>query len=263
MGVLSDILALLFGAAAQQQTQRQAQTVLRPATRRTASPTRRKPTGQAVRKTTAPAAGGMEDRVMVIGFDSRAFKVLLPTRIGDPGVAQRIKQLSDPKRFKGGGTSMSAGLDMAFAQLATWKGDWVRRIIIVSDGEPTDNTANRIAEIGNRARVLHASVCGVHIGDGQNNLLRSLVGATRGGWFEAVGNFTSLTASIRRAGQLDRGGNGRRGLVLLLVDTSGSMGTVFPGAPGGGRRIDALVEAVLAWRDYHLRTYSQYAGRAA
>jgi hypothetical protein len=224
------------------------------------SPSR--PTKDTASRPTAKGGAGLEDRIMIVGFNSQAFRVLLPTRIGEPGVVRRTKELAEPRRFKGGSTNLSAGLDLALDQIGAWKGDWVKRIVIVSDGEPTDEV-HRLSGLGDRARSAHASICAIHIGDGNNQVLRDLVGRTRGGWFDAVGSFNALVQSIRRAGQVDRGGNGRRALVIVLVDTSSSMSSPFPGAPGSGRRIDALVEAVLAWRCYHARTYAQFLGRAA
>jgi hypothetical protein len=201
------------------------------------------------------AGASEQDYVGIVGFNGRAFPVLLPTPISDSGVVGRIRQLATPNRFRGGCTNLSAGLVLGLDWLARWRR--IRRIVVVSDGEPNVDT-HLLADLAARARAERVSLCAIHIGDGANNPLRDLARATVGGWFESVGSFVALGEAMHRAGEVDRGGNQRRAVIVLLVDLSGSMATYFPGAPGAGRRIDALVAAVLAWRDYHGRSYNQF-----
>src|SRR4051812_16118126 len=79
----------------------QSRTVLRPAASS-------RPHSKAPKGAGGPPKPGEEDRLMLIGFADKAFPVLLPTRMGETGVVRRIRELGEPRRFKGGTTNLAA-----------------------------------------------------------------------------------------------------------------------------------------------------------
>jgi Ca-activated chloride channel homolog len=84
----------------------------------------------------------------------------------------------------GGGTHLYSGLETAYEQLMHFKGKCIRRVILLSDGQPTDRIpADEFARLASRMREMGISIISMGVGPKYNeDLLSSLAELSGGTW---------------------------------------------------------------------------------
>ncbi len=123
-----------------------------------------------------------EDRVSIIKFDDTA-KVILPFVNVKEDNKNAINSAIDDLMNYGGGTSMGAGLKMAFDSISLEKGN--RRIIMLTDGQTSDEDLTK--EVSGLLAKENIPVTAIGIGEEWNeNLITYITDQTQGKPFYAV-----------------------------------------------------------------------------
>jgi Mg-chelatase subunit ChlD len=200
------------------------------------------------------APGG--DLIALAGFADKGYMILPPTPISAPGVRSRVDELTTGKRFRGGLTNLAAGLDIALPLLEKAKPDRIRKLIIVSDGEP-NKQLEQLPLLAARARMANVRICAIHVGPaGSGNEIRRLTETTPGGWYTEARTVGSLASAIRKAAsdtQAHR--SSRKAVVVFAVDGSSSMSEPIDGS--GTSRIEALRKAIQDYLTVHVSNYGK------
>ncbi len=133
------------------------------------------------------------DVVSVTAYDDRSELLVSPTTIASfnrSDVLRRIDSL-----VAGGNTCISCGLESSMSQLAT-RDDMVKRIVLLSDGEPTAGVRDvrGFATLAERARNLGASISAIGVDVDYNERIMSQIARGSNGRHTFVADPAQLAA---------------------------------------------------------------------
>jgi Mg-chelatase subunit ChlD len=134
------------------------------------------------------------DQIALVGFHDQAFVISSLAKPGDAKLQQRALQLHT--KVAGSGTNITDGLRKAINLLKNSPHGVLKRIWLLSDGEPNRETDRLFAVLAD-ARRNHINVNTIGFGDSfDENLLRRMAKATHNGRFFSVRNLRQLTAVL-------------------------------------------------------------------
>lgn len=194
------------------------------------------------------------DHIGIVGFQHRAFVIAKPAEPHAAWLQERSQRLHE--RVGGEGTNIAAGLRTSVELLrTTWSGV-LRRIWLLSDGEPNVEVG-AIPMAVEEARRAYVNINTIGFGDEYDEaLLRQVASATHNGKFIPVRTLRQLSDA------LIQGDNGNGGLpgrhhhraetTVLCIDLSLSMNEPMEGR----RKIDIVEEAILHLLNWKQRVFS-------
>ena len=209
--------------------------------------TRKKPAAVAAPRPRPTLNGSRQaDRIALVGFHDKGFVIALPAEAHAPWLQERAVQLH--KRL-GGCTNLADGLAKGIDLLERTPRPYLRRIWLLSDGEPNVGV-DRIWPTVARAKGAYINVNTIGFGDSFDGaLLRRIATGTHNGKFVSVQTLRELTkALVAYADPKGSRGPRRPETTALVIDLSGSMG----GSMEGKSKVQVVEEAIL-----HLLTYKQ------
>ena len=185
------------------------------------------------------------DRIGIVGFHSRAFVIAKPAEPFAAWLLERSQRLHEKVN---GGTNIAAGIRLGTQLLRYAMPGALRRMWVLSDGEPTEGAA----DIPQAVRDAHANWININtIGFGDRfdePLLRSISAATHNGKFVPVKSLRELTQALVGVPVPRHAGRHRLEVTVLVIDVSPSMNEPMEGR----RKIDVVEESVL-----HLLRFKQ------
>lgn len=189
------------------------------------------------------------DMLALVEFGSAPRTVLPMTSVVNPQVIPACRQLT----ANAGGTALDKGLETAMQLLTTVDRKIIRRVVLISDGEPTCPAAS-LMSIAQRMAQQQIRLDCISVGpQAGSQLLHSLAKATYRGHFFAAGNFKALAGAVLK--HVESGRRHRfRGATVLLIDASGSMNGPMPMEPRRSR-IQACQEVAEAFVKAQRRLY--------
>lgn len=193
------------------------------------------------------------DRVALVGFHDRAFVISALAEPGEPKLQQRALQLH--ARVAGSGTNIADGLRKSISLLRNSPNGVLRRIWLLSDGEPNIEP-DAIFPVLADARRSYINVNTIGFGDSfDEKLLRRMAGATHNGRFFSVRNLRQLTAVLLADAKKNPLATRRRHRAentVLAIDCSISMNWTMENTT----KIRVVEEAALQLLLYKQRLFS-------
>ncbi len=193
------------------------------------------------------------DQIAFVGFHDRAFVISSLAKPGDAKLQQRALQLHT--KVAGSWTNISDGLRKSVNLLKNSPSGVLRRIWLLSDGEP-NLEVNSIFPIIADARRNYINVNTIGFGDSfDENLLRRMAQATHNGRFFSVRNLRQLTAVLladAKKNPVAKRRQHRAENTVLAIDCSISM----HGMMENTTKIRVVEEAVLQLLLYKQRMFS-------
>lgn len=178
--------------------------------------------------------GVAPDVLGIIAFSDEARPVLPLVSVIAPETLSAPLQLN-----ANGNTNTTAALRMANKWLSRLPKHIVRRVTLISDGEPNRET-DSLNQTVSMMRANYITIDSIYCGTSPTGaeVLRNISASTVGGHFHTATSFQALSDLVTSAAaRLHR----RQGATVILVDTSTSMEESMPG--GGGTRIGAAIKA--------------------
>lgn len=193
------------------------------------------------------------DQIAFVGFHDRAFVVSALAKPGEPKLQQRALQLH--AKVSGSGTNIADGLRKSIALLKNSPRGVLKRIWLLSDGEPNIEV-NSIFPVLADARRNYINVNTIGFGDSfDENLLRRMAKETHNGRFFSVRNLRQLTAVLLADAKKNPVATRRRHRAentVLTIDCSPSMNSGMENTT----KIRVVEEAVLQLLLYKQRLFS-------
>jgi len=192
------------------------------------------------------------DRIGIIGFNDRAFIIALPAEAHAHWLQERSQRLHERV---GGMTNMTAGLRAGVEMCERTPRSILRRIWLLSDGEPNVDTAG-LWPMVERACTSFININTIGFGDQYNeSLLRKIAAATHRGKFVPVSSLRELTATL--VGYTDAAATGARyqhraECTVLVIDLSSSMTDPMQGKT----KVQVVEKAILQLLLYKQRLFS-------
>lgn len=133
------------------------------------------------------------DLVSITAYDDRSELLVPPTRISSFNRSDVLRRIDGI--VAGGNTCISCGLESAMSQLAA-RTDGVKRIVLLSDGEPTAGVrdVSGFATIATRARNLGASISAIGVDVDYNERIMSQIARGSNGRHTFVASPAELAA---------------------------------------------------------------------
>lgn len=193
---------------------------------------------------TSPPRGAAPDIVGVIDFNCHATIRLPLTSVNDPRALSRL-----PIRA-GGTTKLDIGLRTAREMLANVSRGIIRRIVVISDGEPNCD-ATALATQAKLCRDSWVTVDSIFIGAVGTTGADTLAAISRS-TVNGVAMAASTVHALRQSVLSRRAASHRRqGATVFLVDSSSSMSEALDGKTRMDAALDALQEYVAIKRVKH------------
>jgi len=187
------------------------------------------------------------DRIGIVGFNNKGFVIARPAHPHAPWLYERSQMLHTKV---GGMTNMACGLRQAL-ELLRWAPEGVlRRIWLLSDGQPSDREDTIMAAVAEACR-LRVNINTIGFGDEYNaELLHRISATTHHGEFVHAETLRHLAGLLQRSRPNQE--RHRAETTILTIDLSESMGWPMEGKP----RVRVVEEAIAHLLHYKQKLYA-------
>ena len=211
------------------------------------------------------------DRIGIVGFNDRAHRI---ANLAEPHDALLLKRTQQLHEYTGGLTNITAGLRLSIEMLEAVPRGTLRRIWLLSDGEPNIDAGEKLDHMVLRARQSYINIntigFGVRpygsvsnwllsiVGFGYNHdegILRRIARGTHNGRFVSVSSLRELSNTLTSNNGAPARLCGRRSeATVLAIDLSASMKERMEGR----RKVHVVEEACLHLLRYKQELYGQH-----
>jgi Mg-chelatase subunit ChlD len=190
------------------------------------------------------------DRVGLVGFHDAGFVITWPTHAHDAALQKSVQRLHDQI---GSLTNITAGIRTAITLLKPAPFTVLRRLWLLSDGEPNCEVG-AIESVVAQARRAYINVNTIGFGDRYNEqVLRRISAGTHRGQFVSVQGLRQLVdVLVRNSGSPAGRSHNRSEMTVIAIDLSASMREPMEGRT----KIAVVQEAILQLLLYKQRMFA-------